>query len=78
MKVFSIFLLLMLVGCSSPDEPKTELEKETAVEDRATVFDPLVRSLDKAKAVEDIVMQQKRDMDAALKRLEGEEEDSEE
>ncbi len=78
MKVFSIFLLLMLVGCSSPDEPKTELENETATEDRETVFDPLVKSLDKAKAVEDIVMQQKRDMDAALKRLEGEEEDSEE
>ncbi len=80
MKVCSIVLFLMLVGCSSPDEAetKTEAENKTAVEDRATVFDPLVQALDKAKAVEDIVMQQKRDMDAALKRLEGEEEDSEE
>ena len=78
MKIFSIVLFLMLVGCSSPDESKTELENETAAEDRETVFDPLVKSLDRAKALEDIVMQQKRDMDAALKRMEGGEEDPEE
>ena len=72
MKFILIFILLGLIGCDSTE--KTEAEQE----DRETVFDPLVESLDKAREVEDIVMQQKRDMDAALEQMEGETDDPEE
>ena len=71
MKLFLMFFILSLAGCDSSKE--TEVEQE----DRETVFDPLVESLDKAKEVENIVLQQKLDMDAALQRMEGESDDSE-
>lgn len=38
--------------------------------DKETVFDPLVQNIDKAKEVEDKVMQQKARMDEALKAAE--------
>lgn len=76
MKNFSIFLLLMLVGCGSSEDAETDTTDATEAQDVETVFDPLIESIDKAKAVEDIVMQQKQQMDEALKKMEGETDDS--
>jgi len=76
MKCYSIFLLLLLVGCGSSEDTETDTTDATETQDVETVFDPLIESIDKAKAVEDIVMQQKQQMDEALKKMEGETDDS--
>ena len=76
MKCFSIFLLLMLVGCGSSEDTETDTTDAIEAQDVETVFDPLIESIDKAKAVEGIVMQQKQQMDEALKKMEGETDDS--
>jgi hypothetical protein len=73
MKLVAITLCLtltMLTACGSPDEGSAEAE------DKETVFDPMVETIDKAAAVEDIMMQQKADMDEALRRAEGEVDDT--
>ena len=62
--------LTMLTACGSPDEGSAEAE------DKETVFDPMVETIDKAAEVEDLLMQQKVDMDEALKRAEGEIDDA--
>lgn len=76
MKCYSIFLLLLLVGCGSSEDTETDTTDATEAQDVETVFDPLIESIDKAKAVEGIVMQQKQQMDEALKKMEGETDDS--
>ncbi len=68
-----IMLCLMLSACGN--EPADDAASK---EDKETVFDPLIESVDKAKGVEDTVMQQKEDMDEAMKRMEEGTEDSEE
>jgi hypothetical protein len=70
MKFIAVVLSLVLAGCGSSDDAATEAE------DRETVFDPMIETLEKAEAVEDLVMQQKKDMDAALDRMEGETDDT--
>lgn len=64
---------LMLSACSkeAADEAPSEADKET-------VFDPLIESVDKAKDVEDTVLQQKEDMDEAMRQMEEGTEDPEE
>ena len=76
MKFISIFLLLVMVACGSSENTETEVTEAEETQDTETVFDPLLETIDKAKAVEDIVMQQKRQMDEALKEMEGETDDS--
>jgi len=75
MKFISIFLLLVMVACGSSENTETEATEAEATQDTETVFDPLLETIDKAKAVEDIVMQQKEQMDEALKEMEGETDD---
>ena len=73
MKLVAIIMCLtltILTACGSPDEGSAE------VEDKETVFDPMVETIDRAAAVEDLVMQQKADMDEALRRAEGEVDDA--
>ena len=48
-------------GSASEDEDK----------DKETVFDPMVDNIDKAREVEEQVMQQKQQLDAAIKAAEG-------
>jgi hypothetical protein len=56
-----LLLSLLLAACGSADEPKPP----PPVED--TVFrDTVVTPIEKAKGVEDTVMQQKRDVDQAV------------
>ena len=62
--------LVVLTACGSPDEGSAEAE------DKETVFDPMVETIDKAAEVEDLGMQQKADMDEALRRAEGDVDDA--
>ncbi len=66
MRILTLFMFcLTLSACGN--EPADDA---TTIEDEETVFDPLIESVDKAKGVEDTVMQQKKDMDEAMKRME--------
>ena len=64
--VWILLVSSVLPGCGAPEDT-------TADTDRETVFDPLVETLDEAEQVEDVVLQQKRQMDEALRSMEGEE-----
>jgi hypothetical protein len=59
-----ITLLFILSGCGANSDSSTERE------DRETVFDPLVSNIDKAKEVEEQVLEHKRQMDEALSKME--------
>ena len=72
MRLVALVLCLTLMGCGS------DTESESADEDKETVFDPLVQNIDKAKAVEDTVMEQKAAMDQALRDAEDGVDESEE
>jgi hypothetical protein len=67
--VSSILLCVALTACGTASD-NSEREEEK-------VLDPLIQSVDKAKAVEDTVLQQKQDMDDAMKRMEEGSEQSE-
>lgn len=64
-----IMLGLSLVACGGGDSGNDK--------DQETVFDPLVQNIDKAKEVEDKVMQQKAQIDQAVKDAEGAANDAE-
>jgi hypothetical protein len=73
MKFLAIIVCLtltILTACGSSDEGSAEAE------DKETIFDPMVETIDKAAEVEGLVMQQKADMDEALRRAEGEVDDA--
>lgn len=74
MKIMTLIALgLTLSACDN------EAANDSAgQEDEETVFDPLIESVDKAKAVEGTVMQQKQDMDEAMQRMEEGTEDPDE
>ena len=55
----------MLAACGN--EPADDA---TTQDDEETVFEPLIESVEKAKGVEDTVMQQKEDMDEAMQQME--------
>jgi Skp family chaperone for outer membrane proteins len=60
-----IVFCLMLSACGNESA-----DDAASKEDKETVFDPLIESVEKAKGVEDTVMQQKKDMDEAMQRME--------
>lgn len=66
----SLLACAVLLGCGPAEEPPERADRET-------VFDPLVDTLEQAEQLEDSVLQQKEQMDQALRRLEGEEEEPE-
>jgi len=78
MKLFSIALIFLLAGCSSSEDTASKSDKTGGDVSRESVFDPMLESLDKAREVEDVVMQQKQQMDEALLRMEGAVDDPEE
>lgn len=63
---------LVLTACGGASD---DAERDAGEE---KVFDPLIQSVDKAKAVEDTVEQHKRDMDEAMKRMEEGQDDPDE
>ena len=74
MKILILAVCLSLVGCGGGANSD---RNETPEEDKETVFDPLVENIDKAKAVEDQLMQSKDRTDQAIAEAEGAGDDSE-
>jgi len=68
MKILSLVLSLLVAGCGDAADSDTRQEVE---EDKESVFDPLLDSIDKAKNVENQVMQHKDRTDQALAESEG-------
>lgn len=62
MRYVLLIISLSMFGCGGA-------EKDT--EDQEGVFDPMVETIDKAKEVEDITLQHKKDMDKRLREMEG-------
>lgn len=60
MRILILALCLSILGCGDNAEPPK------AEEDKANVFDPLLENLDKAKAVEQQLMDQKDQLDRAI------------
>jgi len=56
--------LSQLVACGSDPEPGQRERQPMAVED--TVFGDMIQTQDRARAVEDLQFQQKKDMDRAI------------
>ena len=63
MKTLILALCLTLAGCGGSAEPDAKDEVE---EDKETVFDPLVGTLDKANAVEGQLLEHKDRTDQAI------------
>lgn len=70
MRIIALVILVVLAGCGGGTDSEGD-KKET-------VFDPLVQNIDKAKQVEDTVMQQKAAMDQAIRDAENGVESTEE
>lgn len=64
MRLMLITLVIVLSGCGGDSDSSAEWE------DRDTVFDPMVSNIDKAKEVEEQVLEHKRQMDEALSKME--------
>ena len=62
MRLLLLTLCLALAGCGGPDASEEE--------DRESAFDPLVDSHNKAQDVEQVVIDQKKDLDAAIEQQE--------
>jgi hypothetical protein len=64
----ALVAIFALGACDSPprDEPDEEEARALGRDTDETVFDDLVQTQDKARAVEDVTMQHKSDMDAAI------------
>ena len=66
------FVLSMLVACGSPapdpqDDAAAEAEaKELGRDTDETVLDDMIQTEDRARAVEDVTMDAKRDLDQAI------------
>jgi hypothetical protein len=60
------FGAVLLLGCGPP-EPRSKEDAEALGRDTdETVFDDMIQTQDKARAVEGVTMQHKADMDAAI------------
>lgn len=59
MKIIALVVFLALAGCGGG--------KDSEGNQKESVFDPMVDNIDKAKEVEDTVMEQKAAMDQAIK-----------
>lgn len=65
MRLVLLTMCLTITACGGPDASEAEAEA-----DQETVFDPLVDSHNKAQEVEQVVIDQKRDLDAAIEQQE--------
>ena len=60
-----------LSGCSPPPPQDKEEAKELGRDTDDTVFDDMIQTEDRARGVEDTVMQQKQDADQAIDQMSG-------
>jgi hypothetical protein len=64
-------LLATLAACGAPAPQDKESAREKGRDTDETVFDDMVQTQDRARAVEDVTLGRKADMDAAIERSEG-------
>lgn len=63
---------LVLMGCGGPEPKQDKAEAQRLGRDTdETVFDDMIQTQDKARAVEDLTLGRKDDLDQALERSEG-------
>jgi hypothetical protein len=65
------FVAALLLGCSPPPPQDKEKAKELGRDTDQTVFDDLIQTEDKARGVENTMMQQKADTDAKIDAMTG-------
>jgi hypothetical protein len=63
--------LVALCGCSPQPPQNKEEAKELGRDTDDTVFDDMIQTEDRARGVEDTVMQQKEDTDLAIDQMSG-------
>jgi hypothetical protein len=65
-------VLSALAACGAPAPPQDEAEaREKGRDTDRTVFDDTIQTQDRARAVEDLTLGHKADMDAAIEQSEG-------
>jgi hypothetical protein len=62
-----ILILLTLVGCGG-DDPTATGQNQSDTAATQSVFDPMVQTLDKAKAVEDLSANRTQELDKELEK----------
>ena len=71
----SALLLATLAACGAPASAPAPQDKESAREKGRdtdeTVFDDMIQTQDRARAVEDVTLGRKAEMDAAIEQSEG-------
>jgi hypothetical protein len=69
-------VLLTIAGCGGAPEPEGQPDaKKHGRETDETVFDDMIKTQDRARAVEDVTMKAKAATDAAIAQSEGESQD---
>ena len=68
----SVLVLALLAACGAPAPPQDEAEARAKGRDTdKTVFDDMIQTQDRARAVEDLTLGRKSDLDKALEQSEG-------
>lgn len=67
----SALLLASLAACGSPEPQDKEAAREKGRDTDETVFDDMIQTQDRARAVEDVTLGRKAEMDAAIEQAEG-------
>jgi hypothetical protein len=69
----ALVAIIALAGCSSPstEQPDEEEARALGRDTDETVFDDMVQTQDKARAVEDLTLGRKDELDLALEASEG-------
>lgn len=64
-------LIMAVVACSPPEPQDKEAARAKGRDTDETVFDDMIETQDKARAVEDVTLGHKKDLDAAIEQSEG-------
>jgi len=67
----SALLLASLGACGTPEPQDKEAAREKGRDTDETVFDDMIQTQDRARAVEGVTLGRKAEMDAAIERSEG-------